>query len=83
MAEQTVENQLKFYSLRDFIEESNDENLILNYNNCINELIKFRRGHKGLAKKYVVDKIPKEMHDVPVDLIVTEKRVVDCKFGQF
>ena len=27
----------------------------------------------------VVDKIPREMHDVPVDMIVTEKRVVNCK----
>ena len=27
----------------------------------------------------VVDKIPLETHDVPVDFIVTEKRVVECK----
>lgn len=27
----------------------------------------------------VTDKIPRETHDVPVDLIVTEKRVIDCK----
>ena len=27
----------------------------------------------------VVDEIPKEQHDVPVDFIVTEKRVVECK----
>ncbi|MBI2656341.1 5-formyltetrahydrofolate cyclo-ligase [Candidatus Woesearchaeota archaeon] len=27
----------------------------------------------------VVEKIPREMHDVPVDMIVTEKRVIDCK----
>ena len=27
----------------------------------------------------VVDKVPREEHDVPVDLIVTEKRVVECK----
>lgn len=34
----------------------------------------------GLAFDFqVVDKIPREMHDVPVDLIVTEKRVVECK----
>ena len=26
-----------------------------------------------------VDKIPAEMHDVPVDMIVTEKRVVECR----
>jgi len=33
----------------------------------------------GLAFDFqVVDKIPKETHDVPVDLIVTEKRVVEC-----
>lgn len=34
----------------------------------------------GLAFDFqVVDKIPREMHDVPVDLIVTEKMVVECK----
>ena len=34
----------------------------------------------GLAFDFqVVDKIPAEMHDVPVDLIVTEKRVVECR----
>lgn len=34
----------------------------------------------GLAFDFqVVDKIPKEMHDVPVDLIVTDKGVVECK----
>ena len=27
----------------------------------------------------VVDKIPREQHDVPVDLIVTEERVVECR----
>ena len=27
----------------------------------------------------IVDKIPREEHDVPVDLIVTEKRVINCK----
>ena len=27
----------------------------------------------------VVDKVPREMHDVPVDFIVTEKRVVECR----
>jgi len=27
----------------------------------------------------VIDKIPREMHDVPVDMIVTEKRVLGCK----
>jgi len=27
----------------------------------------------------LVDKIPREMHDVPVDLIVTEKRIVGCR----
>ena len=27
----------------------------------------------------VVDKLPREMHDVPVDFIVTEERVIDCK----
>lgn len=33
----------------------------------------------GLAFNFqVVDKIPREMHDVPVDMIVTEKRVIEC-----
>ncbi|MBI2659134.1 5-formyltetrahydrofolate cyclo-ligase [Candidatus Woesearchaeota archaeon] len=33
----------------------------------------------GLAFDFqLVDKIPKETHDVPVDMIVTEKRVVQC-----
>ena len=27
----------------------------------------------------VVDEIPREMHDVPVDVIVTEKRVIECR----
>ena len=27
----------------------------------------------------VVDKVPKEEHDVPVDFIVTEKRVLECR----
>ena len=27
----------------------------------------------------LVDKIPREMHDVPVDMVVTEKRVVECR----
>ena len=34
----------------------------------------------GLAFDFqVVDKIPREMHDVPVDMIVTEKRVIECR----
>lgn len=34
----------------------------------------------GLAFDFqVIDKIPREMHDVPVDMIVTEKRVIECK----
>lgn len=34
----------------------------------------------GLAFDFqVVDKIPHEGHDVPVDLIVTEERVINCK----
>ena len=34
----------------------------------------------GLAFDFqVVDKIPREMHDIPVDLIVTEERVVECR----
>ena len=36
----------------------------------------------GLAFDFqVVDKIPREMHDVPVDIIVTEKRVIECKIN--
>ena len=27
----------------------------------------------------VVDKVPREEHDVPVDLIVTEERIIECK----
>lgn len=27
----------------------------------------------------VIDGIPKEEHDVPVDFIITEKRIIDCK----
>lgn len=27
----------------------------------------------------VVDKVPREEHDVPVDLIVTEERVIECR----
>ena len=34
----------------------------------------------GLAFDFqVVDKIPREMHDVPVDMVVTEKGIVECK----
>ena len=34
----------------------------------------------GLAFDFqVIDKIPREMHDMPVDLIVTDERVIDCK----
>ena len=34
----------------------------------------------GLAFDFqVVEKIPRELHDVPVDLIVTEKRVIECR----
>ena len=34
----------------------------------------------GLAFDFqVVDKIPKEEHDVPVDFIVTEERIINCK----
>ncbi len=33
----------------------------------------------GLAFDFqVVDKIPREMHDVPVDLVVTESGIIDC-----
>lgn len=34
----------------------------------------------GLAFDFqIVDKIPREMHDVSVDMIITEKRVIECK----
>ena len=32
---------------------------------------------------HVIDKIPKETHDMPVDFIVTEKRVIECRKGEF
>ena len=36
----------------------------------------------GLAFDFqVIDKIPKEQHDVPIDMIVTEKRVIECERG--
>jgi len=36
--------------------------------------------HIGLAFEFqIVDRIPTEKHDIPVDKIVTEKRVIDCK----
>ena len=34
----------------------------------------------GLAFDFqIVDKVPKEPHDLPVEIIVTEDRVIDCK----
>lgn len=37
----------------------------------------------GLAFDFqVIERIPREQHDVPVDLIVTEKRIIDCKKHQ-
>ncbi len=34
----------------------------------------------GLAfDSQIIDKIPNEQHDVPVDLVVTEKRVINCR----
>ena len=34
----------------------------------------------GLAFDFqIVDKIPLETHDVPVDFIVTEKGIIECK----
>ncbi|MEK6983028.1 MAG: 5-formyltetrahydrofolate cyclo-ligase [Nanoarchaeota archaeon] len=34
----------------------------------------------GLAFDFqIVDKLPREMHDVPVDLIVTDERVIECR----
>lgn len=33
----------------------------------------------GLAFDFqVIDKIPREMHDVPVDIVVTEERIIGC-----
>lgn len=35
--------------------------------------------HIGLAFEFqIVDEIPAEKHDIPVDKIVTEKRIIDC-----
>jgi len=34
----------------------------------------------GLAYKLqIVDKIPEEQHDIPVDVIITEDKIIDCK----
>ena len=34
----------------------------------------------GLAFDFqIVEKVPREEHDVPVDFIITEKRVIECK----
>lgn len=34
----------------------------------------------GLAFDFqIIDTVPREMHDVPMDLIVTEERVINCK----
>ncbi len=34
----------------------------------------------GLAYEFqVIDKIPRQEHDVPVDFIITEDRIIDCK----
>jgi len=34
----------------------------------------------GLAFDFqIVDKLPKETHDVPVDMVVTEKMIVECR----
>ena len=34
----------------------------------------------GLAFDFqLIDKIPREMHDMPVDMVVTEERVVECR----
>jgi len=36
--------------------------------------------HIGLAFEFqIVDAVPTEGHDLPVDIIVTEKRIIDCK----
>ena len=36
--------------------------------------------HVGLAFEFqIVDEIPKNKHDIPVDKIVTEKRIIDCR----
>ena len=36
--------------------------------------------HIGLAfEKQIVDEIPIEEHDIPVDIIITEERLIDCR----
>ncbi len=36
--------------------------------------------HIGLAfELQIIDQIPTEKHDIPVDKIITEKRIIDCK----
>lgn len=43
-------------------------------------LRKFEKPKIGLAYEIqIVDEVPREEHDVPVDIIVTEKRIVECK----
>lgn len=35
--------------------------------------------HIGLAFEFqIVEKLPTDKHDIPVDKIVTEKRIIDC-----
>jgi 5-formyltetrahydrofolate cyclo-ligase len=37
--------------------------------------------HVGLAFGFqIVDAVPVEGHDLPVDIIVTEERIIECKF---
>lgn len=47
---------------------------------------RYLAAHKGKAKTIgfaydfqIVDKIPNESHDIAVDRIITEKRIIDCK----
>ena len=47
----TVQNQ---ESLRDYILNSNDFQLITHYNQCVNQLMRFRQAHLGLISSFIM-----------------------------
>jgi len=49
------------------------------YDRLLNDTQKV--SHIGLAfETQIVDAVPVEGHDLPVDIIVTEERIIECKF---